>query len=239
MNDKIYTRNRLRLPKFKPSFPKSYNKKVNAKMTKTLIVLIIAFTFAYFSIQAIQPIMKKQCINMAKSIATKISNNEATKVMENYSYSDMLNVTLDENGSIKMVETNTVIINEIISKIPLGIQNELEKNENNTFSIKLGSFLGSNLFAGRGPNVNIKMQISGNLDTELRSEFINSGINQTLHRIYLEVTCNVTILTPVETIEDKIVNQILLAEGIIIGEVPNSYYNLEGLSTDNAVDIVE
>ncbi len=239
MNDKIYTRNRLRLPKFKPSFQKSYNKKVNAKMTKTLIVLIIAFTFAYFSIQAIQPIMKKQCINMAKSIATKISNNEATKVMENYSYNDMLNVTLDENGSIKMVETNTVIINEIISKIPLGIQNELEKNENNTFSIKLGSFLGSNLFAGRGPNVNIKMQISGNLDTQLKSEFINSGINQTLHRIYLEVTCNVTILTPVETIEDKIVNQILLAEGIIIGEVPNSYYNLEGLSTDNAVDIIE
>ena len=115
----------------------------------------------------------------------------------------------------------------------------MEKTENNTFSIKLGSFLGSNLFAGRGPNVNIKMQLIGNLDTDLKSQFISNGINQTLHRIYLEISCNIIILTPYETIEDKIVNQVLLAEGVIIGDVPSSYYNLEGLDTNNVVDIIE
>ena len=83
------------------------------------------------------------------------------------------------------------------------------------------------------------MAITGNLDTELKSEFVAAGINQTLHKIYLEVKCNVSILTPFETIEEQIVNQVLLAEGLIVGEVPNSYYNLEGLSTNNAVDIIE
>ena len=239
MDAKIYTRNKIRLPKFSYKIKNNKQKNEYFKIIKILVILIIAFTVAYFSIEAIQPIIEKQCKNMAKSIATKISNNEATKIMENYSYSDMLNITKDDNGNVKMVEANIVTINEIISQIPLNIQKQMEKTENNTFAIKLGSFLGSNLFAGRGPNVNIKMQLIGNLDTQLKSEFISAGINQTLHRIYLEISCNIVILTPYETIEDKIVNQVLLAEGVIIGNVPSSYYNLEGLDTNNAVDIVE
>ncbi len=239
MDAKIYTRNKIRIPKLSPKIQN--NKQMNKyyKLMKILVILIIAFTVVYFSLEAIQPIIEKQCKNMAKSIATKISNNEATKVMENYSYNDMLNVTKDDNGNVKMVEANIVTINQIISQIPLNIQNEMEKTENNTFTIKLGSFLGSNLFAGRGPNVNIKMQLIGNLDTQLKSEFISAGINQTLHRIYLEISCNIIILTPYETIEDQIVNQVLLAEGVIIGNIPNSYYNLDGLDTNNAIDIVE
>ncbi len=79
----------------------------------------------------------------------------------------------------------------------------------------------------------------GNLDTDLKSEFAQAGINQTLHKIYLEVKCNVIILTPFETMEEQIVNQVLLAEGLIVGDVPNSYYNLEGLNKDQAIDVIE
>ena len=116
-------------------------------MVRMIAILVIAFTFAYFIIQAIQPIMEKQCISMAKSIATKISNAEATKVMANYEYEDLLNITKDSEGNIKMVGTNIITVNEIISDIPIRVQEEMEKSENNTFQIRLGSFLGSNLFA--------------------------------------------------------------------------------------------
>ena len=146
---------------------------------------------------------------------------------------------IDENGNIKMVGTNIFTVNKIISDIPVYMQEEFEREENSTFKIPIGSFLGSKLFSGRGPKVNIKMQIVGDLDTDLRSEFTSAGINQTLHRIYLEIKCNVVILTPFETIEQKISNQVLLAEGVIVGEIPNSYYNLEGISKDNAIDIIE
>ena len=168
-----------------------------------------------------------------------MSNNEATEVMKKYTYDDLLIITKDESGNIKMVGTNVITVNEIISDIPVHMQEALENSENNNFSIRLGSFLGSNLFAGRGPNINIKMEITGNLDTELKSEFVAAGINQTLHKIYLEIKCNVVILTPFETMEEQIVNQVLLAEGLIVGEVPNSYYNLEGMNTDKAIDIIE
>ena len=235
--DKIYTRNRFRLPKFSLKLNGKNNKR--RKMVRMIAILVIAFTFAYFIIQAIQPIMEKQCISMAKSIATKISNAEATKVMANYEYDDLLNITKDSEGNIKMVGTNIITVNEIISDIPIRVQEEMEKSENNTFQIRLGSFLGSNLFAGRGPNVEIKMEIAGHLDTNLKSEFVDAGINQTLHRIYLELICDVIILTPFETMEEQIVNQVLLAEGVIVGEVPSSYYNLEGMTVKDTLEVID
>lgn len=79
----------------------------------------------------------------------------------------------------------------------------------------------------------------GNVLTDLKSEFTEAGINQTLHRVYLEVVCNVTVLTPYETITESITNQVLLIEGVIVGNIPDAYYNLEGLNSDQMIDMVE
>lgn len=79
----------------------------------------------------------------------------------------------------------------------------------------------------------------GTVETDLKSEFKEAGINQTLHRIYLEVRCNVSILTPYDTINETIINQVLLAEGVIIGNIPNTYYNLEGLNSDQMLETIE
>lgn len=103
-----------------------------------------------------------------------------------------------------------------------------------------GSFTGWKLLSGRGPGVSIRISSIGNVDTTLKSEFTSQGINQTLHRIYLEVVCNVKVLTPFKDIERKITNQVLLAENVIVGHIPDTYYNLEGLNGSNdALEMVE
>lgn len=78
----------------------------------------------------------------------------------------------------------------------------------------------------------------GTVETDLKSEFKEAGINQTLHRIYLEVKCNVNILTPYSTIKETIVNQVLLVEGVIIGNIPDTYYNLEGLNDEQNMELI-
>ena len=83
------------------------------------------------------------------------------------------------------------------------------------------------------------MLTDGSVETDLRTEFREAGINQTLHRIYLEVKCHVTILTPYDTITETIVNQVLLVEGVIIGNIPDAYYNLEGLNSDQMMETIE
>ena len=138
-----------------------------------------------------------------------------------------------------MISANVITVNEIISDVAIKIQEELSKVENNSFNIKLGSLTGSRILAGRGPNIEIKIDVIGDLDTDLRSEFEARGINQTLHKMYLQVECNVTILTPFKTIEEKIANQVLLAEAVIIGTTPNTYYNFDGVDKTNVIDVIE
>ncbi len=83
------------------------------------------------------------------------------------------------------------------------------------------------------------MATVGNVETDLVSQFSQSGINQTLHRIYLNVNCTVTILTPFDTIDQSITNQVLIAEAVIVGDVPSTYYNLNGVKEDNLIELVK
>lgn len=103
-----------------------------------------------------------------------------------------------------------------------------------------GSFTGFKLLAGKGPGIKITISSEGEVETDLRSEFTSQGINQTLHRVYLQVKCNVNIVTPYDSISREITNQVLLMENVIVGNIPNTYYNLEGLNgTSEALEIIE
>lgn len=129
-------------------------------------------------------------------------------------------------GNVSLISANVITVNSIISDIALKIQEEINKEENNNFNIRLGALTGSKLFAGSGPNINVKIETTGSIETDLKSEFEEKGINQTVHKMYLEVECNITILTPYKTIDEKITNQVLLAEAVIIGTTPETYFNV-------------
>lgn len=106
--------------------------------------------------------------------------------------------------------------------------------------MQFGSFTGFKLLAGRGPGVKIKISTIGEVETDLRSEFTSQGINQTLHRVYLQVKCNVNILTPFDNISREITNQVLLIENVIVGNIPNTYYNLEGINgSSEALEVIQ
>ena len=244
--DKIYSRPRIRFFKInsrnsngKNSNVSKKNQNKKRKIIQIIIVLLISLFTANTIINAINPIMDKKCEYLAKSIATKISNEQATIVMSKYKYEDLCSVSKDVNGNVSMISANVIPINEIISNITVRIQGELNKKENDYLKIRLGSFTGIKILSGRGPNVNIKMSTIGDLETELKSEFISSGINQTVHKIYLKIDCNVSILTPFNTIEEKIENQILLAEAVIIGTTPETYYNFNNANDDIALETIQ
>ena len=234
--DKIYSRRRISFSKIPKLLKKDYDKKKKRIIIQFFMIIIIAFSTAYLIIKAISPIIEKNCSNIAKSIATKVANEQATIVMSKYNYEDLCDVTKDNSGNIAMISAKVIPINEIISDITIKIQEELGRTENSEFKLKLGNFTGLKIFSGRGPDINVKISTIGNLDTELRSEFISSGINQTIHKIYLQIECNVVVLTPFETKEEKITNQVLLAEAVIVGTTPSTYYNFNGADDNLALE---
>ena len=190
MESKIYSRPRFcTTGKGYKNMPRN-NRRYTAISIITIIVIAV-ITFVIIT-RAINPIINDLCIDKAKNIATQISNDEATLIMNQYSYDDLITIVRDSNGNVKMLQTNTKNVNKIISDIPLNII-----------------------------NANV-----GNVDTKLVSEFTSQGINQTLHRVYLNLSCEVTILTPYNTIKQMIENQVLIAESVIVGTVPDAYYDI-------------
>ncbi len=145
---KIFSRPRIKLPNINFTGVKNNN---NIRKISTIIaILSIAIIVLRVAINATIPIIDEQCKNMARSIATKVSNEQATKVMADYTYEDLFRVVKDDENNIKMISADMITINKIISDIPILMQEELEKEENNTFTLKLRQFFGKQIFCRNG-----------------------------------------------------------------------------------------
>ena len=217
---KIYSRARCDI------FKKRKNNKNNS-IFFIIVTIFIAIIFFVALNKSIDPIFRTLCESKAHEIATIVTNEETTKVMANYKYEDMFTIEKDENGNMKMINANILTINEITSDIAINIQNSLDNYEDTEIKLAIGSFLGSRLLSSIGPNIKINLSSIGKVNTEIKSEFESKGINQTIHRVYLQVNCIVNILTPYENFESNVSNQVLLMENVIIGEIPQNYFNIE------------
>ncbi len=232
--DSIYSRKRIKIPKIQGFY--TDNKNAKKFFSIFIIILIAVFTF-YTIFRSISPIFEGLCIERARQLGTYIMNNASNMVLDNIDYKNI--VSIEENEGNKVLKTDVVVINKIASDIALEAEKQFRELEKETIKIPVGALTGSKLLSGSGPNINIKVIPTGNILTEIKNEFESKGINQTVYRIYLELTCKVSIVTQYKTIEDKIINQVLLVETVIVGDVPNSYYNLEGIKQDNAIDVIE
>lgn len=238
--DKIYSRPRIKIPKIIFKFDKKFSKKKMKNFFKVMVIIAIAIFTMKVILDSVLPIFDTLCEDKAKGIATKISNEQATVVMNEHTYDELFSIEKDNMGNISMIKANVIPINAIISDVAIKIQEEIDAEGRDNIEIALGSFTGIKLLAGRGPGVKITISSIGNVETDLKSEFSSQGINQTLHRVYLQVKCEVSILTPFHDISTDITNQVLLAENVIVGTIPNTYYNLEGMKgTSDALDIIE
>ena len=242
---KIYSRKRFIL---KPSFkgPKGGRTPVGKlfiikrKSIKIILIIVIVLIGNGILFDYIDPVFETLCEEKVKSIATIISNQESTKAMNKYQYEELYTIEKDEAGDVVIIKSNVVPINNMISDLTEMIQNRFNEMESAEISIPVGNLIGTYYFSGMGPQIPVKVAMTGNLDTEIKSQFFEKGINQTLHRIYVNFECYVKIITPVKNFEKKITNQVIIAEHVIVGNIPSSYYNLEGMSgVDDALNVID
>ena len=143
---KIYSRPRIKLPKFyfrEFNFKGNKNNndnKINRNKGKITLVIFIAIITAKIVLDAVYPIFDTLCESKAKSIATIISNEEATNVMKDYSYDELFTVEKDTNNNITMIKSNIKAINEITSTIAVRIQNRINDTERENIEIALREF---------------------------------------------------------------------------------------------------
>ena len=232
----IYSRPRIKLPKI---FVINNSGLKNKKVVKILLILCVIGLVICVTAKAVAPVFNKLCTEKAKSIATIITNDETTNAIMDYKYSDFFIIHKDEAGNVLMLESNMKNINIVISDVANRIQKSINNTKEEDVNISLGSFTGVSLLSGSGFKVPIRISTVGNVKTDVKSEFKSKGINQTLHRLYLQIESEITVLTPFNTIQESITNQLILAENIIVGEIPETYYDLDGMTSDDVMEVMQ
>ena len=233
----IYSRPRIKLPKF---LIINYKRNTpNNKLLKIFFIIFIIILISGVVVKAVTPVFNRLCAEKAKSIATIITNDETTNAISDYQYSDFVIIHKYDTGNVLMLESNMKNINIVISDVANRIQKSIDSMESQDINISLGSFTGVSILSGRGIKVPIRISTIGNVKTNVRSEFISQGINQTLHRLYLDIETEISVLTPFNTINQSIKNQLILAENIIVGEIPETYYDLNGISEGDVMEVMQ
>ena len=203
--------------------------KLSKKYVNIITIIVVALLTVFFLIKTITPVFNNLCQSEAKATATKIVNDTIDDVMENYTYTDLVVINKDNDGKINSIHADTATLNKIVSNIATNIQKNIDSQENRDIYIRLGTFTGITLLSGRGPKVPIRISSIGNIDTNIKSEFESAGINQTIHRITLETKCEIQILTPFNTIVSSVEDKVILAENIVIGKIPEIYFDIGNL----------
>ena len=138
-------------------------------------------------------------------------------------YGRLVSFDKDANGHVTALKCNMAEFNRLQASISDDILQRMADVSTTDLSIPIGTLTGSPLLAGRGPCLHVRMQSVGTATARFDNQFSSAGINQTRHRILLDVDVHVSILLPGLTTYTKVSNEISVAETVIVGGVPDTY----------------
>ena len=138
----------------------------------------------------------------------------------------MIIIEKDNEGNITLLRADTVKLNYLASKLILASNKKIDELEEVGMNIPLGYLTKNLVFYNLGPKINIKMNQIGNITSSYESVFESAGINQTRHKIYLNINMQMKMIVPLNSKSVDIVCQIPISETIIVGKIPNTAIEL-------------
>ena len=160
----------------------------------------------------------------AQAMAVEYMHEAVRDVMgETVTYEDMMRVYTDQEGRVTMLQANAVRMNELATVTALQAQAKLESAEAQSVFIPLGAALGVPFLSALGPRIQVRIVPVSAVSAAFSTEFESAGINQTRHKIYLSLRATVRLVIPSGGRQVSLESQALIAESIVVGQVPESY----------------
>ena len=188
------------------------------------LALFLMFRGKYRTV--IQNLAKTQVMNSTSDL----TNDAISRQIEEGSirYDRIVFFEKDVNGKITALKTNIGEINRLKTDI-LGIINEeILALDTSDIGIPLGSLILPELLSGQGPVIPVRILSIRNSDATFSSDFSQAGINQTIHQVIMEVSVDVAILVLGETDSFTVTSQVVVAQTVIVGEVPDTFLHTGG-----------
>ena len=146
-------------------------------------------------------------------------------------YSDFVTITRNEAGEITALSADMARLNLLRAELSAHLLERLEDSQLE-LTVPVGSLLPIEPTWARGPELHLRALALGTASAEFESEFTSAGINQTRHRLWLELSVPVTVLLPGGGEELTVDSRLCVAETVIVGQVPQTWFQTGGLPAD-------
>lgn len=201
---------------------------------KVIILIIVMLTIVLFNVSLYifdKKVMPRILIighAEMKSKAIYIINDNINKIYkEKFNYDDIVKIDKDNAGNIVMVRADTLMMNSLATEVSLNAQRDLREIGDVGIKVPFGYVLNNNILANIGPEVSVKMQPVGDIEVSYSSQFESAGINQTRHKIYLNVKTRIKVNVPLKSDDFEIKHEIPICETIIVGKIPSTNLQME------------
>ena len=194
-----------------------------------LIWLTVIFTLLLALTVAVVLHMKPVVVDLATARTSNAVNRIVVAAVNDavdsgrIDYEQLVDFDKDADGHVTALRSNMAAFNRLQASIADDILQRMAEVSSTDLAIPIGTLTGSPLLAGRGPCLRVRMQSVGTATARFDNQFSSAGINQTRHRIILDVDVHVSILLPGLTTYTKVSNEISVAETVIVGGVPETY----------------
>lgn len=197
------------------------------RLIGVLIVMMIVTVTTFIWIEhELKPAMFVLAENKINRIATRTAGQVIEKVMQEEKQAPLIHTTVNEQGKVVLIQPDTVRFNMIAARITEEMGNRLEQLQDVPIIVPLGQIWGNSLIANYGPQIPIYMKPTGSIDIRTQDRYEHVGINQTKHRMYLDVEIHIRIAVPFDEKTTTVKTAVPLAEYVIVGDVPTTYVEL-------------
>lgn len=193
-----------------------------------LLVLIgvLFFLFRAKFSKAIHHLSETQITNATSDLINDAIDRQIE--IGNIQYDRIVYFEKDLNGRITALKTNMSEVNRLKTDILNLINDEILALDSSQIGVPIGSLILPEFFSGKGPVIPVQIMAIRNSDAAFYSSFSEAGINQTLQRITMTVSVDVTVLVLGETNSFTVTSQVVVAETIIVGQVPDTFFQTGG-----------
>lgn len=221
---------------------RKYKRKPILRYISLLCVLLILIALVLKVDDRLRFITNSYAENKGKILANTVINKTVSRYLDEHEikYSDIIKISSTGEGRVTSVEFNTVILTKLKSGIVAEVQKDINSSKAVMLEIPIGTVTGNQYLNNRGPKIDIEMQISSVVYSRISSRFMSAGINQTLHQITLDISADVHFIMPWYRSKGNYESEFMLAETIIVGDVPEAYTNvIESVGSDMAGDLFD
>ena len=197
-----------------------------------ILVFLLALALSSFVLfrGKYRPVIRSLAETQVKNATSDLTNDAIAKQIAagNIAYDRIVYFEKDLNGRITALKTNIGEINRLKTDILNIINDEILALDTSDIGIPLGSLLLPEFFSGKGPVIPVRILSIRNSDAVFASDFSQAGINQTLHRLNMQVSIDVAVLVLGQASSFTVTSEVVVAETVIVGEVPDTFLQTGG-----------